>query len=265
VWPCFLTSGLLFTGFVRLERRIAALAGDPLFDLSVLARPGIAPGVCAVVVVMACYAGFFVSLSFHLQNGLRFGPLRAGATFVAYAGGFATASLTWARANTAIQNRLPVFGPLVMGVSLLGVGLIAADGRWPVASTAPLLFAGGVGHAWAFSPLTNRLTSAVRADQAADLSGLIMTASLVGQVIGIAAFVGIYLSVASHGSGHSLAIVTEALAAVLVVTATCGCRSLSAPVRPGGGERQVPRFTPRVRRRGCSGRSGRRHQDRRPA
>jgi len=41
---------------------------------------------------------------------------------------------------------------------------------------------------------------AVREAQAAHLSGLILTASLAGQVIGIAAFVGVYLSAAAQSS-----------------------------------------------------------------
>jgi hypothetical protein len=52
--------------------------------------------------------------------------------------------------------------------------------------TAPLLFARGVGHAWGFSPLATRLTAAVKPAAAADMSGFILTASLIGQVMGVA-------------------------------------------------------------------------------
>jgi drug/metabolite transporter superfamily protein YnfA len=81
-----------------------------------------------VLLVMACYAGFLLALTLHLQEALRFTPLRAGLTFAAYAGGFAVASLTWTRAGTAARNRLPIAGPLLMGAALLGVGLVAARG-----------------------------------------------------------------------------------------------------------------------------------------
>ena len=60
-----------------------------------------------------------------------------------------------------------------------------------------------MGHAWAFSPLTNRLTTLARPDQAADLSGLVLTATLVGTSTGVAAFVGVYLSLAPRGSAHA--------------------------------------------------------------
>jgi MFS family permease len=227
VWPCFIASGLGLTLFVRFERRIAASSGDPLFDLSVLARPGVAPGVVAITLVMACYAGFLVSLTLHLQNGLRFSPLHAGLTFFVYAAGFGTASRTWTRARPRLVDALPIVGPLTMGVALLIVGLIAAGGSWPPSLTAPLLFASGVGHALSFSPLASRLTMAVRPDQAADLSGLIMTASLVGQVIGVAALVRVFMWAVPDGSGPALAITTGVLAALLLITALSARRAVA--------------------------------------
>ena len=114
-----------------------------------------------------------------------------------------------------------------MGVALLALGLVAAGGGWPVAVTLPLLAAAGVGHAWAFSPLANRLTTLARPDQAADLSGLVLTATLVGTSTGVAAFVGVYLSLAPRGSAHALAVTTAVLAGVLVLTAACASCAVS--------------------------------------
>jgi predicted MFS family arabinose efflux permease len=230
VWPSFAGCALALAGFVRLQRRVLAQRGDPLFDLNVLRLPGVAAGVAAVMLVMGSYEGFLINLAIHLQDGLGFTPLHAGLIFAVYAGGFATASLTWTRASGAARDRLPVLGPLVMGATLLGVGLTAIGGGWPVAITTPLLFAGGAGHAFGFSPLASRLTEAVRPAQAATLSGLVITASFVGQVLGVAAFVGIYLGAAPHGSAQALAETTGAIAAALVATAVCAHRAL-APAR----------------------------------
>jgi predicted MFS family arabinose efflux permease len=230
VWPSLTGCALALAAFVRLEGRVRKRGDEPLFDLDVVRLPGVSAGVAAVMLVMASYAGFLVSLTIHLQDGLDFTPLHAGLIFAVYAGGFATASLTWTRASAAVRDRLPVCGPLVMGATLLGIGLIATGGGWPVELTTPLLFAGGVGHALGFSPLASRLTEAVRPAQAAALSGLIITASLVGQVLGVAAFVGIYLGAAPHGSAQALASTTGAIAAALVVTAVCAFRAL-APAR----------------------------------
>jgi MFS family permease len=227
VWPCLAGCGLTLACFVTLERRISRRGRDPLFDLNLLGLPGVAGGVAVVVLVMACYAGFLVSLTIHLQDGLGFTPLHAGLVFAIYATGFATASLTWTRAGAAARDRLPVAGPLAMGAGLLGVGLIGSGGGWPLGVIAPLLFAAGVGHAWGFSPLAARLTTAIRPEQAGQLSGLLMTASLVGQVVGVAAFVGVYLGAAHHGSAHALEETTAVLAGVLAVTAACAIKAVS--------------------------------------
>jgi len=231
VWLSVAAAALVVAGFVALERSIAAQGGDPLFDLDVLKVPGVAAGIAVVTLVMACYAGFLISLTLHLQDSLGFSPLRAGLTFAAYASGFATISLTWTRAGARMRERLPVAGPLAMGTALLGVGLVAAGGRWPIALTTPLLFCGGGGHACGFSPLASRLTTLVRHDQAADLSGLVLTASLLGQVLGVALFTGVYFGELSHGSAHALAHTTVAIAGGLVATATCAARMNRAVAR----------------------------------
>ncbi|MQA76567.1 MAG: MFS transporter, partial [Solirubrobacterales bacterium] len=105
VWPCFAGCALALTCFAALERRVRARGDDPLFDLDVLGLPGVAAGVTAVLLVMGAYAGFLLSLTLHLQDGLGFTPLHAGLIFAAYASGFATASLTWTRAGAAARER----------------------------------------------------------------------------------------------------------------------------------------------------------------
>ena len=104
--------------------------------------------------------------------------------------------------SLAMSERLPLLGPPAMAAAVIGVGLIAAA-HWTEWQAAPLLFAAGVGHACAFSPLASRLSTLGRPAQAADLSGLIMTASLVGQVLGVAVFAGVYLGAARHGAGDA--------------------------------------------------------------
>jgi MFS family permease len=227
IWPSFAASALGLACFVAFERRIAGRGKDPLFDLDILKPVGVAAGIAGVTLMMGCYAGFLVSLTLHLQDSLGFAPLHAGLIFAVYACGFATASLTWTRAGAGARQLLPVAGPLVMGAGLVAIGLLAEGGGWPVPATTPLLFCAGAGHACAFSPLANRLTTLVRPAQAADLSGLLLTASLIGQVLGVAAFTGIYLSAAPHGSARALALTTWVIAAALVATAACAVRVLS--------------------------------------
>jgi hypothetical protein len=230
-WACFAACAFAAWSFVAHERRLRRRASDPLFDLGLLQMRRVAAGAMSVLLIMSCYAGFLVSLTLYLQGSLGFTPLHAGATFAIYAGGFATASLTWNRVGSAVGARLPTLGPIVMGAALLAIGSSAGEHRWSFAVTTPLLFAAGVGHACGFSPLANRLADAVLRAQAAHLSGLILTASLVGQVLGIAAFVGIYLNAAPQGSGHALAVTTWALSCVLVLTAAFAFSATGLRVR----------------------------------
>jgi MFS family permease len=229
VWICFAGCATTLAAFAVWEQRVRLRGIDPLFDLDVLRGPGVVAGVVSVILGMAVYGGFAVSLTLHLQDALAFTPIHAGATFAIYATGFATASLTWAHARPAARRRLPVVGPWVMGAALVALGWVAHAGGWPVALTSALLFIGGVGHACSFSPLADHLTTAVRPDQATDLSGLVLTADLTGIVLGIAGFAGIYLGAAPHGSAHALALSTRAQAGALVVAGLCGWRALAAP------------------------------------
>jgi MFS family permease len=230
VWPCLGASAAALAGFAAHERRVEARGGLPLFALGLFRLPGVAAGVGAVSLVMSAYAGLLLSLTLYLQGALGFTPLQAGLTFAIYAAGFATASLTWTRCSSLIRDRLPLVGPPAMAAAVIGIGLIAAR-RWEVWQAGPLLFAAGVGHACAFSPLANRLANAVGLEQAADLSGLIMTASLIGQVLGVAAFSGIYLTAAPRGPDDALALTTAAIAAALVVCT--GCARLALATRSG--------------------------------
>jgi MFS family permease len=216
VWPSFVACAAALALFVHLERRLARRGGDPLFHLDVLKLPGVGAGIGAVALVMACYAGFLVSLTLHLQEGLGFSALEAGLIFAVYATGFAVASLTWTRMGTRLRHRLPVAAPFAMATALFGIGLIAARGGWPIALMTPLLLLGGGAHALAFSPLAARLTTVVPAGQAAELSGLVLTASLVGQVLGVVVFAGIYLSSAPQGSAHAFGRTTIALSIALI-------------------------------------------------
>jgi MFS family permease len=217
---------LLGAAFARRERRTR----DPLFDLALLRIPAVTGGALAVLLIMGSYAGFLLCLTLHLQDGLGFAPLHAGLVFAVYASGFATASLTWTRLPAAVARRLPTAGPLAMGAAI--VLAAATGGHGPTAATLAALLVAGGGHACGFAPLSQRLAAAVPPARAADLSGLILTASLVGSVVGATALSGLYLGRldALASSGAALQRTALAIAAVLVITAAAGAVS-TAPSR----------------------------------
>ena len=218
--PCLALGVLSATLFAVWERRLRAVDRDPLFDLELLRVPGVPSAALAVLLIIGSYAGFLLCLTLHLQDGLGFSPVRAGFVFAVYAAGFGAASLTWPRAPECVRQALPTIGPLAMAAGLVVVGALAAHGQ-PSVAALPFLLLAGAGHACGFSPLTSRLTSAISPRAIADLSGLLLTASLVGTVLGTASVPGIYLASAPSGSGSALAGTTLVLGAVLLVTAAC--------------------------------------------
>lgn len=236
IWPCLLCAMIAAGAFVGHERRLAADGGRPVLDLDLFRLPTVTRGMLTLWLVMGCYAGFLLTLTLHLQGALRFAPVHAGLIFAIYACGFATASLTWPRAPERVRARLPPTGALTMAAAIFSIGLLARDGGWSTAVAAPLLLLAGAGHALGFSPLAHRLTNSVRATQAADLSGLILTANVLSQVVGVAGPGGIYLSLEAHGSGSALATTTAILAAALTLAATTAgmTEAQTADTRSGG-------------------------------
>jgi hypothetical protein len=64
------------------------------------------------------------------------------------------------------------------------------------------------------------------------MSGFILTASLVGQVTGVAGFTGIYLSHAPGHPGSGLAVTAGALAACALLAAGCARAAVVRATRP---------------------------------
>jgi hypothetical protein len=56
-----------------------------------------------------------------------------------------------------------------------------------------------------------------------------LTASLIGQVIGVAGFGGVNFSAGSHGSAHAFAVTTMALGGTLMGVAVCAYLAHKAP------------------------------------
>jgi MFS family permease len=227
-WPVWsLVTLLAGTGglavFVGYEYRVLAASGQPLLDLRALRPPGVTVGLAACFLVMGCYAAFIFTLTLYLQNGLGFSPLRAGLTFVPFAAGFATTSLSWTRVPARVQRWLPVLGPLAFAAGITLTVSVAA-GRWPALPAIGLLAVAGAGHAASFSPLLARIGALVGARFGSALSGLANTGTLLASAVSVAGLGGLYLSATAHHPAAShlgLIRVVVAIDAVLLVTAVC--------------------------------------------
>jgi MFS family permease len=203
-----------------LGRRRAFVYGVGAFTLASLAG-GLAPNVQVLIVARTCQGAAAALMTPQVLSIIQTqfeGQRRARA--------IGTYSMILAAGVAAGQ---------ILGGILVSAHLLAAAWRPALLANVPVgavLFAAGVGHAVGFSPLTHRLSTLVPPAQAADLSGLVLTADWIGTVLGIASFAGIFLSSAAHGPAGGLATTTDAIATTLLATAACARVAVKASSEP---------------------------------
>ncbi|OLB73694.1 MAG: MFS transporter [Actinobacteria bacterium 13_2_20CM_2_71_6] len=217
-WVSLGASAVLFGVFALVERR----AASPLVPGRLLTAPGMLPALGAIFGLMAAYAGFLLTQTLHLQGGLGFSPWRAGLTFLPGAASFAFASLNWRRIPARWHGRMVPLAILVGGTGLGLLGLAVREGGplGPLFWVAMPCF--GLGFGAAFSPLLTLALRHVPPADAADASGMIATMTQLAQVVGVATFGTLYLSlVPGTPSGRALALTCAGLVAVNILAAVC--------------------------------------------
>ncbi|HEY4458576.1 MAG TPA: MFS transporter [Pseudonocardiaceae bacterium] len=227
-WPAwsFLCMGLglaLAVVFVAVERRVAAQGGDPLLKIDVLRIPGVATGLIALSAGIIAYGGSLFAIGLHLQSGLGDSALRAGLTFAPTGVAFGLCSFYWRRLPDRVHHLLTPIGFTIAALAYAAVGftLNAGSGGGTVllAELALLGFGMGIG----YSPLLMNSLVHVPTRSAADASGLMTTTVQLGQVIAVATFGSLFLSLAGqsqpHASAHAVATTLDWLAGLLLVGA----------------------------------------------
>src|SRR5262245_57601617 len=197
-WACLAASGLGFAAFATVERRLAAAGGSPLIPGRVLRLPGVGMGIAALFAVLAVFGGFFFTLALHLQGGLGESALRAGLTFAPAGLAFALVSLNWQRIGGGSQQALIIGGFAANAAGLLALAFLLRGGRdggaWLYLTTAVT----GAGMAASFSPLMTDVLMRVPVADAADATGVIVTANQLALVTGVATFGTLYLNLAGR-------------------------------------------------------------------
>ncbi|MFE6483910.1 MFS transporter [Streptomyces sp. NPDC057757] len=193
-WLSLGAAAVCFALFCLYESRLARRGGAPLIAPGVLRHPGVGLAVFRLLAVMAVNVGFLFTLTLHIQGGLGYSALRAGLTFAPTAVVFGLVGLTWRNWPASWQRVLIPAGFALAAASVIGVGQVLKDGG----DGGPLLyvaFAGvGVGLALGFSPTLTKALATVRAEDAADASGLLATVTQIGQLMGVAAFGTLFLN-----------------------------------------------------------------------
>lgn len=231
-WPAWtflsMAAGvLLVVAFVAIERRV----GDPLLKLAVLRVPGMRSGLATLAAGMIAYGGFLFALGLELQGGLGETALHAGLTIAPAGAAFGLCGFYWRRLPSRAHHALTTIGFVLGAAGYLEIGLALGHGvrGGAILQIGLLLF--GVGMGVAFSPLMTHILVHVPMHEAADASGLVTTTLQLGQVIGVAVFGSLFLTLAPTSPSHAIATTLAWLSALVVVGALMSLRLAGTVLR----------------------------------
>ncbi|WP_432015690.1 MFS transporter [Streptomyces cucumeris] len=223
-WVMLGLSVVLTALFAGYEARLARRGGRPLIAPRVLRAPGMAVAVVRIGLGMAANGGFLFATTLHVQGGLGYSAMRAGLTFVPSAAAFGTLALNWQKLPARWQPALVPGGFALAAVSFTGLGLVLRDGGDGGFWLYLVLAGTGAGLSLAYGPVLTRTLATVRQQDAADASGVLVTAAQLGLLSGVAVFGTVFLTAVegsapgAHASADALWVTCVALAA----TAACG-------------------------------------------
>jgi len=197
----------------------------------VLRAPGMLAAAGAIFAAMATYGGFLFTLALHLQSGL------ASARSAPDSRSYRRPPRSPSRASTGggYGRLVPPDDPVGLATGTGGLALMAAAVHGgghpgPVFYLSQVAF--GLGFGSSFSPLLTLALTHVAPADAADASGLLTTVTQLAQVVGVATFGSLYLSLAaSHPSGPVTA--TTSLAEACRRPAGRGRGDAATPPAPG--------------------------------
>ncbi|WP_418957009.1 MFS transporter [Streptomyces tritici] len=225
-WLSLVGSLAVFAVFFAHESRLARRGGAPLVAPRVLRHPGMGRAVLRIAVAMAVNAGFLFTLTLHIQGGLGYSALRAGLTFAPTAVIFGAVGYTWRRWPGRLQRYLIPAGFALTAIGTLFVGWVLRDGSDGGAALYAAFAAVGAGLSMAFSPALTGALATVRAEDAADASGLLATVTQLGQLVGVAVFGALFLNrldaLGAHASADALWVCALALSLASILGGSAG-------------------------------------------
>jgi EmrB/QacA subfamily drug resistance transporter len=173
---------VLLAAFIVIELR----SPQPLVRLSFFKKRWISVANLTMLVVAGGMFGMFFFVSLYVQKVLGYNPLEAGLSFLP----FTAAVMIGAGVSQQTIGRIGVKPVLMIGMTLVSVGLITLAATTQVDGTYPQLLAGmlpmALGMGMTFVPLTLVATSGVAAADAGLASGLFNTSQQIGGALGLA-------------------------------------------------------------------------------
>ncbi|WP_329522284.1 MFS transporter [Spirillospora sp. NBC_01491] len=175
--------------FVRYERRRERLGADPLVPPALFRRRSFTAGLLLALALFAGVSACFITLTWGLQFGLGWSPLRVALVGLAWPAGVACTAQFTHRRGLRRARALVGAGTAVMAAGTAGlVAVTAGAGRgltaWPL---TPWLFACGLGMGLALPILANAVIADVPEQSAGAASGVFNSVTQFAGVLGVAA------------------------------------------------------------------------------
>jgi len=233
-WPAWTWLSLalcvpLFVAFVRAEGRITRSGGYPFVDLDVVRIRTVGWGLAAIAVSHMTYAAILFTMPLHLQDGLGYSPLWAGASVAMWAAAFGVAGVSWRRLPERAWHLASPLGYALLAAAYVGIAGAVGAGLSGSVVLVLLLGAAGLGLGLGYLPLVAAFTASIESRQAADLSGFITTVLQLAGVAGIATYGTFYLALAEAGTSASsvraYVVVSLTFAAAAAVATVAAARS----------------------------------------
>ena len=178
----FAASAALLAAFVGWELRVK----DPLVPFSIFRLRTLTAANVAGFVMGTAMFSMFLMLTLYMQQVLGYSPIETGFAYLAVAG----TAVIWANVAAVAVNRVGVKPALILGMTLLTVGLVyftqvsVGGSYW--ADLFPGFLVLGVAIPFVFVPVTIAAVAGTKPQEAGLASGLINTTQQIGGAVGIA-------------------------------------------------------------------------------
>ncbi|MCP2335138.1 MFS transporter [Actinomadura rupiterrae] len=207
--------------FAAVERRRERLGLSPLVPPSLLRRRSFSAGLLVTTALFGAVAACFIALTWGLQTGLGWSPLKVALTGAAWPAGMACTAQPTHRLGPPRARAFVRTGALVMACGVAAVaGAFAATGTdlrpW---NLLPGLFCAGIGMGLALPVLANAVLADVPPDASGAASGVYNSVTQFAGVLGVAVAGIAFYGTSGQVTGPSPAARTLAVAAIALLIA----------------------------------------------
>ncbi|OEV02692.1 MFS transporter [Streptomyces oceani] len=223
-WPLWswLAFPPLVAAFARVERRASRAGHTPLVPPGMLRLPGMRRGLPVLGLTVGGFGGFMFVLAIAFQQGLDYGPIKAGVALTPYAVTFFLASLAGPRLYERHGTRVVSAGGLtqMIGLGALALTVLGAWDGLSLPQLAPGLAVAGFGQGLIMPVAIRIILADVPSAQGGVGSGVMATSQQSCVAVGMALIGALFLAlVPTAGIRDALALALAAqLASVGLIT-----------------------------------------------